>query len=694
MATVPLLDGQRVRTGALPDVRMDPRAFGADLAQGLGQAGQALGSVAEDLQKAEDQRIKTAVMQRDVEWMTFDREQRLGEGGLFKKAGQAAVDARPVVEQAYAAKRDALLKSATTVREREVLGDLLTRRYQSSLDSITEFTTRESVNALRGAAGARASLAGEAFGQVLRSETDPAKIGEARAQYEGAMSDMHDALGITSAEREVDLKAKTGAIHQTVVANMLAEDRPEDAAAYLERYAPEMTLAQLVEVRPKVLEQSIKRDAQTLMEQGPEALPHDGSGFIMPVSGAITSGFGERKAPVAGASTNHNGIDIGAAAGSAVRATAPGEVIEVGSNSKSGNFVRIRHADGTISGYAHMASAGVKVGDQLAGGTVIGKVGSTGASTGPHLHFTLTDAKGEKIDPRSVIGRPPPPKPGPDATQEDWRRYADDLAGPDRKRRDTYRAAAQGEWGRQQAIRVEREQRAADAVQPYLTAGSGVTAWTQIPASILGGLSPQQLKSVKDSFAADAAKATGKTDPVTYARIYDLAATDPNAFKRADLLAVRPMLSDSDFQEVVKLQLSVRRSQPDGAAKQLSLESTNRVAGLVMPPKLKAPDQAVFKTALYQTALKAEALAGKHLTERELIDLGNKLAIEQSGGRALYEFGTRTVRGESMAMGFNDIPKPDRDRLISDYKARNGGRIPSAGQVVDAWRTLKALGKL
>lgn len=695
MARVPLLEGQRVQTAPMPDVRMDPRAFGSDIAQGLTQAGQALGNVAEDLQKVEDQRIKTAVMQRDVEWMTFDREQRVGENGLFKKAGQAAVDARPVIEQAYTAKRDELLKSASTVREREVLNDLLTRRYQSSLDSINEYASRETVAAQRGAAGARASLAGEAFALVLRSETDPTRIAEARAVYDGAMSDMHDSLGIGSAEREVDRLARTGAIHGAVLESMLAEDKPEEAEVYLERYGSEMTLAQRTAAGPKVSEQSAKRDAEILMTEGVEGLPHDGSGFIMPVAGDVGSGFGPRKAPLPGASTFHTGVDIKAPAGSPVKATAAGEVIEVGSNAKSGNFVRIKHADGRISSYSHLASYGVEQGDQLAGGSVLGKVGSTGNSTGPHLHFSLTDVDGEtKIDPRTVMGRPPPPKPGPDATQEEWRQYADALAGGNRKRRDVYRAAGQGEWLRNQAIIREREQKASDAVQPYLADGSGVTSWTQIPQSVLGALSPQQLTAVKNSFAAASAKATGQTDPVVYSQLYDMVAQDPKGFKEAELLKLVDKLSPSDFQEVVKLQLSMRREQPAAAAKQLSLETTNRVAGLIMPPKLKPADQALFKSALYQTALKAEALTGKPLTEKELMDLGNRLAVKQAGGRELYEFGSRTVKGEGMAVGFNDIPKADVDRLVADYRKKNPGQTPNKGQVVEAWRVLKATGRL
>ena len=695
MARVPILEGQSVQTAPLPNVRMDPRAFGSDIAQGLTQAGQALGNVAEDLQKVEDQRIKTAVMQRDVEWMTFDREQRWGENGLFKKPGQEAVNARPVIEKAYTSKRDELLKTATTVQERRVLTDLLDRRYQSSLDSINEYASREGVAAYRGAAAARAFQAGEAFAQTLLTETDPAKIAAARGAYDGAMDDNFDAQGLHPATREAEKLSRTGAIHMTVLDRMRAEDKTDEAEAYLEQHGWEMTVAQKTEAGLKVHEQSMKRDAEIAVTEGAGALNHDGAGYSMPVPGAVNSDFGPRKAPLLGASTFHGGLDLKAAEGTPVTAAAAGEVIEVGSDAEAGNFVKIKHRDGRVSSYLHLASYDVEKGDQLAGGSVFAKVGKTGRVTGPHLHFSLTDVDGKTaINPKTVMGRPPPPLPGPDATQEEWRQYADLVAGGNRKMRDFMRAAAQGEWSRQQAITREREQKASDDIQPYLADGSGVTSWTQIPQAKLDALSPQQLTAVKNSFAAASAKATGQTDPVVYSKIYDLAATNPAAFKSADLLTVAGSLSPSDFQEVVKLQLSMRRDQPAGGAKQLSLETTNRVAGLIMPRGLKTADQALFKSSLYQTAAKAESLTGKPLTEKELMDMGNRLALDVAGGRALYEIGTRVVKGESMAMGFNQIPKEKRDLLIQQYKEKHGGKIPSAGEVVEAFRVLTAMGRL
>jgi len=676
MARVPILEGQSVQTAPLPDVRMDPRAFGSDIAQGLTQAGQALGNVAEDLQKVEDQRIETAVMQRDVEWMTFDREQRWGENGLFKKPGQEAVNARPVIEKAYAVKRDELLKTATTVQERRVLTDLLDRRHQSSLDSINEYASKEGVAAYRGAAASRAFQAGEAFAQTLLTETDPAKIEAARGAYDGAMDDNFDAQGLHPATREVEKLSRTGAIHMTVLDRLRAEDKTDEAEAYLEQHGWEMTVAQKTEAGLKVHEQSMKRDAQIAVTEGAEFLRDGGGGFSMPVAGDVGSGFGPRKAPLAGASTFHTGVDIKAPAGSPVKATAAGEVIEVGSDAKSGNFVKIKHRDGRVSSYSHLESYGVEQGDQLAGGSVLGKVGSTGNSTGPHLHFTLTDVDGEtKIDPRTVMGRPPPPLPGPDATQEEWRNYADVVAGGNRQRRDVLRAAAQGEWTRLQGVKREREQKAWDAVQPFITAGSGVTSWTQISSSILGNLSPEQLRSVKDGFATASARTTGKSDPLTEKALSEAYYSNPKKFAELNALDFFDKLSPEDFDKWAG-RLADAKKGKFNAGEQASMSRISGVAdrqlrAVGLDPRRDAEAIARFESALWNEVSRWRQANGKEPDDGVILGLSRDLlrTVDVSKPGDWTQKRVRAFAVDAGEKGDTVVPKGLGDRIRKELVA-------------------------
>jgi len=123
-----------------------------------------------------------------------------------------------------------------------------------------------------------------------------------------------------------------------------------------------------------------------------------------PLSGyPITSKFGMRT--LNGQTKQHNGMDFGAPTGTPIRAAAGGTVVTAVTNSNSGygNYVVIQHDDGTLSTlYAHCSSVSVKVGQRVEQGDVIGKVGNTGNSTGPHLHFEVRK-NGTPVNPDQYI---------------------------------------------------------------------------------------------------------------------------------------------------------------------------------------------------------------------------------------------------------------------------------------------------
>ncbi len=120
-----------------------------------------------------------------------------------------------------------------------------------------------------------------------------------------------------------------------------------------------------------------------------------------PVDGArITSRFGIRRHPILGYTKMHQGIDFGAGMGTPVLAAGDGVVIEARRWGGYGNWIRIRHADGWETGYAHLSryAKGLKPGQRVSQGQVIGYVGSTGASTGPHLHYEIW-RRGVRVNP-------------------------------------------------------------------------------------------------------------------------------------------------------------------------------------------------------------------------------------------------------------------------------------------------------
>jgi murein DD-endopeptidase MepM/ murein hydrolase activator NlpD len=123
-----------------------------------------------------------------------------------------------------------------------------------------------------------------------------------------------------------------------------------------------------------------------------------------PVDGArITSGFGMRMHPLLGYSKMHKGIDFGAPTGTPIYAAGSGTIAEMGKKGAYGNYVRIRHSGEYQTAYAHMSkfAKGVSKGDKVKQGDVIGYVGTTGRSTGPHLHYEILVA-GAQINPTKV----------------------------------------------------------------------------------------------------------------------------------------------------------------------------------------------------------------------------------------------------------------------------------------------------
>src|SRR5262249_24572306 len=114
--------------------------------------------------------------------------------------------------------------------------------------------------------------------------------------------------------------------------------------------------------------------------------PVQGNGrFIWPVNGPVTSGFGPRNHPIYGGTRMHNRVDISPSSRTPIKAGDDGVVVMAGANGGYGNWTLVDHGGGLATGYAHQSSIGVSVGQHVSRGEVIGRVGSTGASTGPHL---------------------------------------------------------------------------------------------------------------------------------------------------------------------------------------------------------------------------------------------------------------------------------------------------------------------
>jgi murein DD-endopeptidase MepM/ murein hydrolase activator NlpD len=115
--------------------------------------------------------------------------------------------------------------------------------------------------------------------------------------------------------------------------------------------------------------------------------------FVMPTRGVWTSGFGYRWGVL------HGGIDIANSIGTPVLAASDGVVIDAGPTAGYGIWVKLRHSDGTVTLYGHLSAVLVNIGERVYAGDQIAKMGNTGNSTGPHLHFEVLLNGTDRVDP-------------------------------------------------------------------------------------------------------------------------------------------------------------------------------------------------------------------------------------------------------------------------------------------------------
>ena len=116
----------------------------------------------------------------------------------------------------------------------------------------------------------------------------------------------------------------------------------------------------------------------------------------------MSSGFGYRSDPFTGGAAMHSGLDFRGPIGTPILAAAPGKIVFVGQKSGYGNVVEVDHGQGILTRYAHLSAFTTKVGSQVAAGDQIAKMGSTGRSTGSHLHFEVR-LNGVAVNPRRFL---------------------------------------------------------------------------------------------------------------------------------------------------------------------------------------------------------------------------------------------------------------------------------------------------
>ena len=216
-----------------------------------------------------------------------------------------------------------------------------------------------------------------------------AQIGEKLSYQEGLKTAAEEAKVTLEAQKEelAEQRAEANELVQQLQANVKEN---------------EDLLRQIDEEEERIQKEILKKTEELAEQMKWEASV---GGYIWPVttSRRITSNYGGRNTGIPGASTNHKGVDIGGVFyDSKVLAAKAGVVITSAYVSSYGNYVVISHGKGNTTLYAHLSSRKVKEGDTVTQGQVIGITGSTGISSGPHLHYEIVE-NGVRVDPKQYL---------------------------------------------------------------------------------------------------------------------------------------------------------------------------------------------------------------------------------------------------------------------------------------------------
>ncbi|MEG0831148.1 MAG: M23 family metallopeptidase, partial [Acidaminococcaceae bacterium] len=187
--------------------------------------------------------------------------------------------------------------------------------------------------------------------------------------------------GIDRASREADLKGQGGA------------------------GSTSLSTFDLLSRQYRVLEERIAYKRENLSNMLVQLNQQQATPNLWPTEGGeISSPYGGRPDPFGAGADFHPGIDIAASYGAPVYASASGYVAKAGWNGGYGRYVRLEHAEGLTTAYGHMSALAVEAGSQVQRGAIIGYVGSSGYSTGPHVHFEVRK-NGEPTDPLQFLYR-------------------------------------------------------------------------------------------------------------------------------------------------------------------------------------------------------------------------------------------------------------------------------------------------
>lgn len=530
MANLRIDDQRRVAPGRAPGSfeapRNDAGAIAGRQMQQMGQqveraAGAAGQIFTQELERTNEIRVNDAINRAQRAAMEQQREFQQLRGEAALRVGESEQPLPDVVvprfERSITEIADEL--SLTPVQRQRYMQQasaLATRFQGAALDHFVAQQDAYEESVYEGGVATSQSL-------ILANPYDNEVVAEQIDRIDQLTRNRASRQGLPSEAVELAVRENVGqAFLDTVKAN--ADEDPRGAQDLLDRYRDRMTPAQQAEARNATAGGLAVQDAAAWVENifsgsAPANPGQPGSAYQMPLPGVALPGPGDRDyGPRPSfrtsngrmASSNHDGVDFSAPAGTAVRAVAGGRVVRAGPNGGYGNFVEIDHGNGVVVGYAHLQDFDVQVGDTVAPGQSFARVGSTGNSTGPHLHLRAR-RNGQSMDPAELFSeeaRTTPSPGGQRPTRAEAERMARERFGSNPIQLAAARAEITRAYSAAEAGERERYEQADEAAFRWIEQNRSMP-----PASVLNSLKPGRLGTVQNYLEALTAPPTVRTDP-------------------------------------------------------------------------------------------------------------------------------------------------------------------------------------
>lgn len=698
MPRVRVYEPDQVEPSATTRSRFAPadfsRSAGAALAEGAQVLGRSMAQAALDLdeivERADDTESRKLTLQYQERAAAVLAEYEQAEGDNVLEADKAARGKLDELATEFTGQ-------ASSNRMRKLTDERINQLRSAHRVQITEATARKGKEAADRTQKGQIALTKEEF--VRAAFKDPALAAKYLATGQQLLDDQAALLGWSDDEYALKSIEQESSWHLAVFDQRMAEDDIDGALAYRDahkdRLTAEHTAAMANDLKNPLLTRQAASDAAEAMGQAsPVGEVPSGGKYSLPVKGGtITSKYG---APRAGRGP-HNGVDIAAPAGTPITPIAPGTVVAVTSDGVSGNYVVVDHGGGLTTSYAHMQKHGVHVGDKVGPGSVLGTVGSTGRSTGPHVHLVARQDRSQ-IDPMTLMGKAAP---GGNAARR-WDKEAaykaiDGRADWTFERRERAKRYVDQEIERDEGLKAREEQDAdREASKVVLELGENFTSLNQIPADVRARLSPDAARQYQNNAEVnkgrrDSARAIHNNSD-TAVQLKLLEAESPDAFAKIDLAKYVAYMSSSDLVELTRAQEKIRRDVPKAVnaagsiASTISLYSTPDMR-LTGPEADKAQYLAVHST---MSALIQQETRGK----RAATDAELRSAYEQATREVVLpkvrtflgiEAGGYDVRKPLHQLSIKDVPQKDRAQIVAALRSAGTPR-PTEAQIVEVYR--------